>query len=185
MKRYFLLFLLSMLPLCVYAQHVINRNVAGLTLGNRYTVNRAQKILERKFDYFSHVDRGSSSNTIMMLGKIPFADETWNGLAIDLESTGRVSSISFAKDINADEDANTFFLDVAEKVISKYGKPVVNKLTNRTNDSGLEYLWEDNRNTQLKLRMLPDTDGTGWVIWLSYEDPGLEQKIQNDIIREL
>ena len=185
MKKAFLLFLMFLLPLFASAQQVINRNVAGLTLGSRYTASRIQKILERKYDYYAHIDRGSSSNTIMIVGRIPFADESWNGLAVDLESSGRVSSISFAKDINEDDDANTFFLDVAEKVISKYGKPVVNKLTNRANDTGLEYLWEDDRNTQLKLSMLPDTDGIGWVIWLSYEDPGLKQKIQNDIIREL
>ena len=86
MKRFLLLVLLSLLPVYVYAQQeTINRNIAGLTLGRRYTVAQAERAIEKKNHTFTKVYRESSSKTIMSLGSVQFAGEGWNHMIVVVE----------------------------------------------------------------------------------------------------
>ena len=171
------------LPLYASGQQKINRKVAGLTLGRYYRVSKVQDVILDKFSCLSRNYQESSSTSFLAIGSIPFAGEQWKCLNVVLESTGKVCEITFGKDFTNIEDANSYFLKVCEKVVSKYGKPVTN-----THDDSFECLWEDNHHTQLYLQLIPGSEPDGsviWNVWLSYEDGLLVQKITSDIFNEL
>lgn len=169
-----------MLPLCASAQQAINRSIAGLTLGRRYTVAQAERAIEQKNNTFTRVNRESSSNIIMSLGSVQFAGEGWNHMFAVLESTGRVATICFERRFKDINDADAFYINMAKAIISKYGAPSVD-----SKDLSVESIWEDNRHTQLRLEVTPTSDAAEIIVYLSYEDPRLMEKIQKDIIEEL
>ena len=182
MKKLFALFLLLSLPLCASGQQRINRNVAGLTLGRYYRVSRVQDIIVDKFSCWPRNFKESRSNSVMALGSIPFAGETWDCLNVIQESAGKISEIAFGKNFKDPHDAVSFCSEMGEKLISKCGSPSITR-----EGLAVEFIWNDSRNTALQLQAIGknDSDKPVIVIWLSYTDLTLMRKIQTDTFNEL
>ena len=182
MKRIVALLFLIILPLCASSQQRINRDVAGLTLGRYYRVSKIQDVIFDKFSCLSRNFKESSSNSVMALGSIPFAGEMWDCLNVIQESTGRIGEIAFGKKFKDPHDAVSFCSEMGEMLISKYGSPSITR-----EGLALECVWNDPRNTALQLQAIGknDSEEPEIVVWLSYTDLSLMQKIQTDTFNEL
>ena len=183
MKKLIPLFLLLSLPLFAYGQQRINRNVAGLTLGRYYRVDKVDDILWEKFSRPSRVYKESSSTSFMIVGSVPFAGEQWECLNVTQESSGRIAEISFAKVFKEKEELLSFATRVAGMLVTKYGPPT----KHAEEDLVLEWVWTDTRNTKLSLQAVGkvDSDEPDITLWLSYSDELLMKKIQSDTMDEL
>lgn len=183
MKKLITLFLLLALPLSAYCQQRINRNVAGLTLGRYYSVERLYDIIWDKFSRPSHISKESSSTSLMALESLPFAGEKWDCLNVTQEASGRVSEILFGKVFKEKDELLSFAKRVAEMLISKYGPPT----KQGEGELVLEWVWNDTRNTKLSLQAVGknDSDEPDITLWLSYSDELLMKKIQSDTMNEL
>jgi len=178
MKKLVPTLLLLALSFCVYGQQRINRNVAGFTLGRYYSTNRAEDIIWKKFSCMPRIYRESSSTSIMTVGSIPFAGEKWDCFNVIQDSSGKISEILFGKDFKEKDEILSFCLRLAEMIVTKYGAPVKHS----EEQSALEWVWADSRNTTLHLQAVSED---GVTVWLSYTDESLKGKIQSDTLNEL
>ena len=183
MKKLIALLILLALPAFAYCQQRINRNVAGLTLGRYYRVDKVDDIIWKKFSRPSRVYKESSSTSILAVGSIPFAGERWECLNVTQESSGRVSEILFGIVFKNPDDLLPFCTRVAEKLVTKYGEPSMHS----NEGLALEWVWNDSRNTTLRLQAIgkADSDEHEINVWLSYSDESLMKKIQTDTMNEL
>ena len=183
MKKLITLFLLFILPLSTSSQQRINRNVAGLTLGRYYRVEKVDDIIFDKYLCPPRVYNEGSSTFIMAVGSIPFAGEKWECLNVTQESSGRISEIAFGKSFKNTDEVVSFCTKVAGMLITKYGPPS----EHGEGDLVLEWIWKDTRATELHLQAIgkKDSDKPDITVWLSYCDEKLMQKIQSDTMNEL
>ena len=184
MKKLITLFaVLIILPLCASGQQRINRDIAGLTLGRCYRSEKIEDILWDKYTCFPRVHKESSSTSIIAVGIIPFAGETWDCLNITQTSSGRVSEVLFGKEFKDKDKCLSFCTRMAEMIVKKYGAPV----SYNKEDLAFEWIWSDSKNTTLQLQAIGEADAeeSTITVWLSYSDDALMRKIQADAMDEL